>query len=474
MARSSVFCLSGGQSVWTGRGNRLSAYSYDAAGNVMNDGVNQYLYDAEDRVCAVKSDTTGAMTGYIYDGAGDRVGKGTITSFSCNLSSNGFVATSGYVVGLSGEQLTETNGGTGWVHTHVYANGKLLATYTSSDTLFELSDWLGTKRADVGVSGCETTWQSLPFGDGLTSSGNCSDSSELHFTGKERDAESGNDYFGARYYASNMGRFLTPDWAAKAVTVPYASFGDPQTLNLYVYVENGPLNRVDADGHMSQPPGYGSTLMGPRCGSAAADMILCDSGGSPFGLDYSAAEANYDAAYVAQVEWVSASTGNKAAQPAQAQQQNSGEGSSSNVDKRNALADAAYDEAKNRSTNWAQGNGAPKCNVFVCAMLNKVGIGGPTYPGGDNPLVAQDWANPKFKVDNWRVLGPGEAPQAGDVAAYKESFSNATGHSGIVTGNENGTIRVVAAGSRSIYQTTAGSKYFGQGMVITYRRYTGP
>jgi hypothetical protein len=31
--------------------------------------------------------------------------------------------------------------------------------------------------------------------------------------------------------------------------VPYASFGDPQTLNLYSYVENAPLNKVDADGH---------------------------------------------------------------------------------------------------------------------------------------------------------------------------------------------------------------------------------
>ena len=30
-------------------------------------------------------------------------------------------------------------------------------------------------------------------------------------TGKERDAESGNDYFGARYYASTMGRWLSPD-----------------------------------------------------------------------------------------------------------------------------------------------------------------------------------------------------------------------------------------------------------------------
>src|SRR5579864_1376546 len=46
-----------------------------------------------------------------------------------------------------------------------------------------------------------------------------------------------------------LGRFMTPDWAAKPTTVPYASFGDPQTLNLYSYVENAPVNRADADGH---------------------------------------------------------------------------------------------------------------------------------------------------------------------------------------------------------------------------------
>jgi hypothetical protein len=41
--------------------------------------------------------------------------------------------------------------------------------------------------------------------------------------------------FGARYYASTMGGFMSPDWAAKATAVPYAVFGDPQTLNLYSY-----------------------------------------------------------------------------------------------------------------------------------------------------------------------------------------------------------------------------------------------
>jgi RHS repeat-associated protein len=69
------------------------------------------------------------------------------------------------------------------------------------------------------------------------------------FTGKERDAESGLDNFGARYDASSLGRFMTPDWAAKPTTVPYALFGDPQTLNLYAYVRNNPVSRADLDGH---------------------------------------------------------------------------------------------------------------------------------------------------------------------------------------------------------------------------------
>jgi RHS repeat-associated protein len=70
--------------------------------------------------------------------------------------------------------------------------------------------------------------------------------------GKERDTESGNDYFMARYYSSAMGRFLSPDWAAKEEPVPYATFDDPQSLNLYSYVRNNPLSRADADGHCGE------------------------------------------------------------------------------------------------------------------------------------------------------------------------------------------------------------------------------
>jgi RHS repeat-associated protein len=76
------------------------------------------------------------------------------------------------------------------------------------------------------------------------------DATTLHFTSKERDTESGNDYFGARYYVSTMGRWLSPDWSAKIVPVPYAKLDNPQSLNLYAYVGNNPLTRFDPDGHI--------------------------------------------------------------------------------------------------------------------------------------------------------------------------------------------------------------------------------
>ena len=56
--------------------------------------------------------------------------------------------------------------------------------------------------------------------------------------------------FGARYYGSSLGRFMTPDWAAKPTSVPYANFGNPQSLNLYSYVQNNPTTTGDPDGHV--------------------------------------------------------------------------------------------------------------------------------------------------------------------------------------------------------------------------------
>src|SRR6185295_2230108 len=64
------------------------------------------------------------------------------------------------------------------------------------------------------------------------------------FTGKERDAETGYDYFGARYYGSKIGRFTSVD---PALSVS-ASLGDPQRWNRYAYARNNPIGIVDPDG----------------------------------------------------------------------------------------------------------------------------------------------------------------------------------------------------------------------------------
>lgn len=42
---------------------------------------------------------------------------------------------------------------------------------------------------------------------------------------------------------------MIPDWAGKPTAVPYVSFRNPQSLNLYSYVNNNPTTTVDPDGH---------------------------------------------------------------------------------------------------------------------------------------------------------------------------------------------------------------------------------
>jgi RHS repeat-associated protein len=68
-------------------------------------------------------------------------------------------------------------------------------------------------------------------------------------TGKERDAETGLDYFGARYLSSAQGRFTSPDLPLYAQRP-----GDPQSWNLYSYTRNNPLRYIDPDGRQDMPP----------------------------------------------------------------------------------------------------------------------------------------------------------------------------------------------------------------------------
>ena len=86
------------------------------------------------------------------------------------------------------------------------------------------------------------------------------DAIRQRFTGKERDTESGLDYFGARYFSGPQGRFSSLDPSLKSANVDR-----PQTWNRYVYAYNTPLRYVDPDGN------WPTTIHGYGCNLAFAD-----------------------------------------------------------------------------------------------------------------------------------------------------------------------------------------------------------
>ncbi len=242
------------QTVTTGTGTQMSltfngsnqittiGYQYEAAGNVLTDNANCYTYDGENRissvailtalkVCGTAADNNLPVTSYLYGPDGKRIAR----------VQNGAVVEQDYY-DADGNEIAVTNGSGSLQRAEIYAGGRHLATWSNSATYFNHADWLGTERVRSNSSGtvCETI-TSLPFGDGLSTSGNCGDPSPDHFTGKERDAESGNDYFGARYFGSLMGRMLSPDPLG-------GSPANPQSLNKYAYGFNNPLTNTDPTG----------------------------------------------------------------------------------------------------------------------------------------------------------------------------------------------------------------------------------
>ena len=119
------------------------------------------------------TNTSQAVSGVSYDAAGNVLYDGN------------------YVLGLSGEQVTEmgvdSNNTLAWQHTNVFASGQLIGTYDTDGLHFYLNDPLGTRRAQTDYAGVpEQSCSSLPFGDGLACSGSTQFPTEHHFTGKER------------------------------------------------------------------------------------------------------------------------------------------------------------------------------------------------------------------------------------------------------------------------------------------------
>ena len=209
-------------------GNHLLGYSYDAGGNMTSDGVNTYVYDGENRVSSV------AGVSYTYDADGRRVKKSSGTN---------------YWYGPSGEAMAETDSAGTWTN-YVFFGGIRLARNVNGDIKYYITDHLHSTAVFADKSGTVLDDNDFyPWGGVVPGVGQTTSNNTIKFTGKYRDTESGLDYFGARYYGNVMGRFMSPDWADTATAVRYADFGDPQSLNLYSYVRNSPVIRVDADGH---------------------------------------------------------------------------------------------------------------------------------------------------------------------------------------------------------------------------------
>lgn len=216
--------------------NQINGYCNDSAGNlVLNAGcpagtfTPTYSYDAENRLT-----TTGGVT-YTYDGDGKRVKK-----------SNGML----YWTGTGSDALVETDLSGNTTAEYVFFNGRRIARIDQPANSIEYyySDHLGsTGVVTSATGGIVKESDYYPYGGEISII--TGDSNRYKFTGKERDSESGLDNFGARYDSSSLGRFMTPDWAARPTAVPYAVFGDPQSLNLYGYVRNDPVSRADLDGH---------------------------------------------------------------------------------------------------------------------------------------------------------------------------------------------------------------------------------
>jgi RHS repeat-associated protein len=148
------------------------------------------------------------------------------------------------------EIVAEQNISTSAWTNYVFFGGDRIARreYPSGDVSYYFSDHLKTASVITDAAGTiKAESDYYPWGGELQFVNN--DTNHYKFTGKERDAESGLDYFGARYYSNGLGRWVSADWSATPVPVPYANFNNPQSLNLYGYVGANPATKADLDGH---------------------------------------------------------------------------------------------------------------------------------------------------------------------------------------------------------------------------------
>lgn len=227
-----------------------SGFQYDSAGNMTNDALHTFTYDAENRIIAA-----GGMSGgpycYVYDGNGLRVEKFHANGGTCASPTNKVVDFL-YWRAPGGDTLETTNVSGTSPNNYVFFAGRRIARVNGAGTiLYYHVDQLGST---VAISQSTSTTNGVvcyqaeftPYGEEHDAIANkCAQN--FKFAGYERDSETGLDYAFARYYSSRLGRFMSPD--------PLGGHSaDPQSLNRYAYVTNNAVNKVDPQGLDDQGP----------------------------------------------------------------------------------------------------------------------------------------------------------------------------------------------------------------------------
>jgi RHS repeat-associated protein len=253
-------CTQNGLTAAVNAFNRLTGVTYDTAGNVINDGTHVYAYNQENQLCNLASSC--ASSTYIYDGDGNRVEK-----------------SGSKIYWMAGGQTLDETDTTGSVtnsgfNEYVFFGGTRIARRDSFGNVFYyLADQLGTSRKILQAGQIAACYDAdfEPFGGEHVYVNTCPQN--YKFTGKERDSESGLDNFGARYNASSVGWFISPD-----PKMPSSKhLVNPQKWNQYAYVLNNPLAFFDPDGMeekkslMQAVKGifFGSIDVGPQVGAKA-------------------------------------------------------------------------------------------------------------------------------------------------------------------------------------------------------------
>jgi RHS repeat-associated protein len=219
--------------------NRPDGYSFDASGNMLNDGANNLAYDADNCMTSVGTTT------YTCDAHGTRVKKALSgsTNTAYVFSSGQDIAEYDFASGSSPSAGSPSR-------EYIYLAGRLIATIQPASTIYHHSDHLSV-RMTTDSTGAKIGEQGhYPYGEIWYATNT---TTKFIFTSYSRDAESGNDYAMARFYINRFGRFSCADPVL-------GSPADPQSWNRYAYVRNNPVNITDPTGQWWLPKLFGGVL----------------------------------------------------------------------------------------------------------------------------------------------------------------------------------------------------------------------